>query len=194
MSADDRRRWYVFGTLLVVAGAGLSWILVRPMLLRGAQERAQIEQDAVSLSQFLTYDFQVEAHVEDEAWGKRKPLYDDAMLARLREALNAFVDLEVAQYGDAKDIYLSGVRPENPSDAARAAQARVRAAFPTHGEEIIRQFKEGVLEKAYKASPVVGGGVDPDLPRYDATYDDLVANFLPKARARIEEMTKSSQH
>jgi hypothetical protein len=189
MDTDDRRRWYVFGLFLVLAGAGLTWILVRPAVLRGAQERAQIEQDAVSLSQFLAYDFQVEEHAEDAAWGKRKALYDDEMLARLREALNAFLDLEVAEYGDAKDIYLSGVRPENPSDAARAAQAKVRAAFPTHGEKMIQQFKDGVLEKAYKASPVVGGGVDPDLPKYDATYDDLVANFLPKARKRIDEMT-----
>jgi hypothetical protein len=160
------------------------------MVLRGAQERAQIEQDAVSLSQFLRYDFEVEPHAEDEAWGKRKPLYDDEMLARLRAALEAFVDLQVAEYGDAKDIYLSGVRPEKPSDAARAAQTKVRAAFPTAGEKMIEQFKDGVLEKAYAASPAVGGGVDPDLTRYDATYDDLVANFLPKAKARIAEMTK----
>jgi hypothetical protein len=190
MSKDDRRGWYVWAMLLLVAGAGLSWILVRPMVLRGSQERAQIEQDALSLAQFLRYDFQVDAHVEDAAWMKRKALYDDEMLVRLRDALHAFLDLEVAEYGDAKDIYLSGVRPENPSDAARAAQKKVREAFPAHADEIIQQYKDGVLEKAYKASPAVGGGVDPDLPKYDATYDDLVANFLPKARARIEEMTK----
>ena len=32
-------------------------------------------------------------------------------------------------------------------------------------------------------------GIDPELPRYDQTYDDLVANFLPKARAPNDEMT-----
>ncbi len=188
MADDDRRRW-VFATLLVVAGAGTAWIVVRPMALRGGLERAQIEEDALSLAGFLRYDYHVEPRAEDAAWDKRKPLYDDAMLARLSETLNAFVDFEVAEYGDAKDVYLSGRRPERPSDAARAAEDRLRAALPSQTDAIVKQFKDNVLEAAYKASPKVGGEVDPDLPKYDEIYDDVVAKFLPEARARIARMT-----
>jgi len=185
----DRRLGYVFGLLLVVGGAGISWIVARHAFTHAALERAQIEEDAASLAQFLRYDFQVAPHAEDPAWDKRKPLYDDAMFARLRDALNAFVDFEVAEYGDAKDVYLTGRRPEVPSDAARAAQEELRAALPSQADAIIKQFQDGVLEQAYKASPKVASGVDPDLPKYDEIYDDVVATFLPKARARIASMT-----
>jgi hypothetical protein len=186
---DERRGRYVFGALLFLAGAGIAWIVVRDRVTRGDRERVQIEQDALSLAQFLRYDYRVDAHAEDAAWDKRKPLYDDAMFARLRETLTAFVDLEVAEYGDAKDVYLSGRRPERPSDAARAAEDRLRAALPSQAEAIVKQFKDDVLEAAYKASPKVGGEVDPDLPKYDEIYDDVVAKFLPEARARVARMT-----
>jgi hypothetical protein len=188
MATDVRRRWYLLGLVLFLAGAGLSWIVVRDRVTRDSRERAQIEGDAVSLSQSI--HFGAEPRDVDAAWAKRKPLYDDAMLAKLRDALNAFVEFEVAEFGDAKDVYLSGVRPETPSEAARAAHERLRTAFPSHADEIIKQFRDGVVEAAYRASPKVAHGFDPDLPRYDALYDDLVANFLPQARARIEELTK----
>jgi hypothetical protein len=185
---DVRRQW-VFGLFLVVAGAAL-WIFVIRDALPPSERawRAQIALDAPQLTQLLRYDFQLEnARPVEEAWAKRKALYDDEHLAELREKLTAFVDFEVAEYADAKEIYLSGKRPERPSQGALAAQERLRAAFPAEAEEMIAQFRDRVREVAYRSSPVVAGA-DPAAPRLDERHD-LVMKWLPEARARVAELT-----
>jgi hypothetical protein len=189
-------RWrYVIGALLVVAGAALWTFVVRPLM--GPSERewdAQIAQDALPLTQILRYDFRVEHAADiDAAWEKRRGLYDEEHLAELADRLTAFVEFQTAEYADAKHIYLSGSRPEKPSSATAIAHARLRAAFPGTSEEMISQFDQRVREEAYKASPKVAGGDDPDLAKYDAIYDDVVARWLPEAKATIRRLTEPAQ-
>ncbi len=189
-------RWkYVVGVLLVVAGAALWTFVVRPVMGPSARDwDAQIAQDALPLTQILRYDFQVENAAEiDAAWEKRRGLYDEEHLAELADRLTAFVDFQTAEYADAKDIYLAGRRPEKPSSATAVAHARLRAAFPGPSQEMISQFDERVREEAYKASPRVALGDDPDLAKYDAIYDDVVARWLPEAKATIRRLTEPAR-
>jgi len=190
----DTRLKYVVGALLVVAGAAL-WFVVKPHLPPSAREwEAQVAQDAIPLTQLLRYDFRVENAAEiDAVWEKRRSIYDEKHLAELAERLTAFVDFQTAEFADAKDIYLSGRRPEKPSSATAIAHSRLKAAFPVTSEEMISQFDKRVREAAYTASPKVAGGDDPDLPKYDAIYDDLVARWLPEARATIRRLTEPSR-
>ena len=189
---DTRRRW-VFGAFLVLAGAGLWMFVVAPIL--GPSQRtwqAQIELDSVPLTQALRYDVRLERVSQfDAAWAKRRVLYDEAHLADLRERLLTFVDFQVAEYADAKQIYLAGSRPETPSAAASAVHQRLAVAFPGEAATWISQFKQNVREAAYTASPAVAHDVDPDLPKYDSIYDDVVTKWLPKAKARVAELTRS---
>jgi len=188
----DTRRKAVVATLLVLAGAAL-WFVVRSQM--GPSERqwaAQIQQDALALTQVLRRDFRpgekAEAEV-DAAWAKRRPLYDAPHLAELGARLTAFVDFQVAEYADAKDIYLSGRDPAKPSTQALVAYDKLKQAFGADADVMISQFKDAVREAAFKASPKIGGEPDPDLPKYDAIYDDLVKTWLPQARARVERLT-----
>jgi hypothetical protein len=183
---------FLVGALLVLAGAALWVFVVQPLL--GPSERtwdAQIHQDSISLTQLLRYDFQVDDSATiDAAWEKRRQLYDAEHLDSLRWRLRAFVDFQVAEYGDARDIYQSGRRPETISTVASNAQTKLLQAFPADAPTMIEQYRERVREVAYKASPVVGGEVDPDLPKFDGIYQDVVANWLPKARAKVESLTE----
>jgi hypothetical protein len=189
------RRNFVLALLLVLAGAGAWVFVVRPLL--GPQESewdAQIAQDAAPLTQVLRYDLRVkDASAIDAAWEKRRALYDESHLAKLRETLLAFVEFQVAEYADAKEAYLAGRDPSKPSAQALVAQSKLRDAFGPVADEMIAQYKERVREAAYRASPVVGGGADPNLPRYDAVYDDLVSHWLPQARASVERLTSPAR-
>jgi hypothetical protein len=187
---DARRRTFL-AILLVFAGFAAGWVFLYPSIRRSRAADVQVTDDANTLTQFLGYEFQVEPHVEDPAWLKRKPLYDEEMLASLRRKLEAFVEFEAAEYADAKQIYLGGTLPDRRSQLAQDAEKRLREQFgPRISDAMAEQFRLSVREKAYQASPKVGGGADPDLPRYDELYDDLVRNWLPRARARIEELTR----
>ena len=99
----DSRRKAVVATLLVLAGAGLWLFVARPLL--GPPERdwqQQIAEDALPLTQLLRYDLRVtDTGQIDAAWDKRRSLYDASHLAQLRERLLAFVEFQVAEYGDA---------------------------------------------------------------------------------------------
>lgn len=188
----NSRLKYVIGALLVLVGAVMWLFVARPLL--GPSERewdAQIAQDAVPLTQLLRYDFRVVNAADiDAAWEKRRSLYDAKHLADLAERLTAFVDFQTAEFADAKDIYLSGRRPEKLSSATAIAHARLRAAFPATAAEMISQFDKRVREAAYTASPKVALGEDPDLTKYDEIYDDVVARWLPEARATIRRLTE----
>jgi hypothetical protein len=186
----ETRRKYVFALLLVLVGAG-AWFVVRPLLGPSAAEwNAQATQDAISLTQLLRYDLRVEDSAQiDAAWEKRRALYDEAHLADLRDRLNAFVDLQVREYGEAKDIYLSGRDPTRRSTSELALNERLRRAFGPAADQMFEQFGGRVREAAYKASPKVGGEPDPEAPRYDEIYDDLVKSWLPQARATVERLT-----
>ncbi len=190
---DVRRRVFI-AIMLVVVGAGLGWFVVVPQIRRPARKGQQVLQDAITLTQLLRYDFRIEdSKPIDEAWNKRRPLYDETMFRELRDDLTAFVEFQVAEYADAKDIYVSGRRPDESSDTARAAQEALRAAFGAEADVMIAQYAQRVRESAYKASPRVGGGLDPAMPRYDAIYDDVVTKWLPQAKARIRELTSPLQ-
>jgi hypothetical protein len=187
----ERRRMYVFAVLLVLLGAG-AWFAVRPLLGPSAEKwNAQVTQDAVSLTQLLRYDLRLENTGEiDAAWEKRRSLYDAEHLADLRERLSTFVDFQEREYGEAKDIYLSGRDPDRRSTAELVLNDRLRRAFgDAAAEQMLRQYAERVREPAYRASPKVGGGADPDALRYDEVYDDLVKTWLPQARATVERLT-----
>lgn len=186
------RRRYVTGALLVVAGAALWTFVARPLLGPSSREwEAQVAQDAIPLTQLLRYDFRVEDSAAiDAAWEKRRALYDASHLAELAERLTAFVDFQTAEYADAKDIYLSGRRPERPSSATALAHARLKEAFPDAAGEMIAQYDRRVREAAYTASPKVALGEDPDLTRYDEVYDDVVSRWLPEARETIRRLTE----
>lgn len=188
----DSRRKYVFGAFLVLAGAGLFVFVVRPALGPTEGEwSAQIDSDAVPLTQALRYDFRLEdAPQFDAAWAKRRVLYDEEHFATLRERLMAFIEFQVAEYADAKDIFQTGRRPEELSGPAQDAHAALRRAFPAQAEEMITQFRDRIREEAYKASPKVGGGADPDREHFDATYDDVIGNWVAGARARAVELTQ----
>lgn len=188
---DARRRLFL-SIVLVFLGFAVGWLVLSGPVRHRRLGDIQVLEDANSLTQFLGYEFQVEPHVEDAAWLKRKPLYDEEMLASLRRKLMAYVDFEVAEYADAKQIYLGGTLPDRRSQPALEAQQRLLAEFGDRvGAAMIADFRKNVREKAYIASPKVGGGADPSLLRYDELYDHLVADWLPKVRARIEELTKA---
>jgi hypothetical protein len=185
----------VVAVLLVFAGAGAWLFVVRPRLGPSAAEwEAQISADATPLTQLLRYDFRVESAPEvDAAWAKRRALYDEAHLATLRERLTAFVEFQVAEYADAKEAYLAGRDPTKPSTQALVAHTKLREAFGPVADEMIAQYKERVREAAYKASPKVGGGADPEAPKYDLVYDDLVTRWLPEARATVARLTSPAR-
>jgi hypothetical protein len=186
-----KRRMYVFAALLVLIGAG-AWFVVRPLLPPSAEQwNAQVTQDAVSLTQLLRYDFRVEDAAEVEAaWAKRRALYDEEHLGDLRKRLNAFVDFQVREYGYAKSIYLDGRSPAIASTGDAGLDEKLRRGFgESRADEMLGQFRERVREAAYKASPKVAAGADPDAPRYDEIYDDLVANWLPQARSTVDRLT-----
>lgn len=184
-------RWKaVVGVTLVLGGAAL-WFVIRPHLPFAERAwDAQMTQDATSLTQLVRRDLEIEpSPAIDAAWEKRRVLYDAEHLAKLRDRLLAFVDFQVAEYADAKEIYVAGRDPSKPSTQALVAQAKLREAFGPTADEMISQYKDRVREAAYKASPKIGGGADPDLPKYDAIYDDVVAHWLPQARATVERLT-----
>jgi hypothetical protein len=188
---SDRRTKYVRAAVLILIGAALFWFGVRPLLGRSdAAWEALVRQNSVELTQVLRPDPWVEDSPQiDAAWDKRRAQYDEEHLLVLRGRLMAYVDFVLAEWADAKNIYLSGRLPDKPTDNALAAQAKLKEAFGADADEMIKQFREHVREPAYKASPKVGGGLDPDLPRYDEMYDKLAADWLPKARARVERLT-----
>jgi hypothetical protein len=177
--------------VLVVLGAAAYWFGVRPLLgPSDATWREQIRRDALSLRDYLRPDPWVEDDPKVEAaWDKRRVLYDEKHLERLRERLDAYVDFEIAEWADAKNIYLSGRLPDKPSDNALAARTKLEEAFGDDAKPMIEDFAKGVREPAYRASPKVGGGIDPDLPKFDEAYDKLAAEWVPKARARIGKLT-----
>jgi hypothetical protein len=187
----ETRQRAVVATSLVLAGAALWMFVVRPLL--GPAERdwqTQIAEDSLPLTQLLRYDLRVTDVAKiDAAWEKRRALYDASHLAQLRERLLAFVEFQVAEYADAKEIYLAGRDAAKPSTQALVAQAKLREAFGEPAEKMISDFRDNVREAAYKASPKIGGEPDPDMPKYDAIYDDLVKTWLPQARAAAERLT-----
>lgn len=188
-------RWRaVVATVLVLAGAGL-WFVVRRYLPSSEREwTAQIATDALPLTQALAYERPLADTADfDRAWEKRRALYDAAHLARMRDRLTAFVEFQVAEYADAKEIYLAGRDPAKPSTNALLAQQRLRDEFGDQAKWMIEQYATSVREAAYKASPKVAGGADPDLPRYDERYDDVVTVWLPKARAAVERLTSPAR-
>jgi hypothetical protein len=191
----ETRQRAVVATLLVLAGAGLWLFVARPLL--GPPEldwQVQIADDALPLTQLLRYDLRISDTAKiDAAWDKRRVLYDASHLAMLRGKLLAFVEFQVAEYADAKESYVAGRDPGKPSTQALVAQARLREAFGPEAEKMISDFRANVRDAAYKASPKIGGGADPDLPKYDAIYDDLVAHWLPQARATAERLTSSAR-
>lgn len=191
----SKRRMHVFAVLLVLIGAG-AWFVVRPMLgPSAAQWDAQIRQDAVPLTQLLRFDFRVEdAAIVEAAWEKRRVLYDEVHLGDLRERLSAFVDFQVREYAEAKDIYLSGRDPGRPSMDELALNERLRRGFGEEAaQEMLRQYAERLREAAYRASPKVAGEPDPDAPRFDEMYDELVGDWLPQARAAVDRLTAPSR-
>lgn len=188
----EKRRMYVFAVLLVLVGAVAGILVMRSLGPSAAEWNAQITQDALPLTQLLRYDFRVEeAAAVEAAWDKRRPLYDATHLGDLRDRLNAFIDFQVREYGEAKAIYLSGSDPKRRSTAELALNDRLRAGFgDAAADEMLKQYAERVREAAYRASPKVAGGEpDPDAPRYDEVYDDLVKDWLPQARATVERLT-----
>jgi hypothetical protein len=192
----DPRRRAVIILFLLAAGAGVWLFVVRPFLGPSeAQWDAQVRQDALPLTQLLRYDFRVEdAQIVEAAWEKRRVLYDEAHLGDLRERLRAFVDLQVREYAAAKDIYLSGRDPARRSTEELALNERLRRGFGDEAaQEMLRQYGERVREAAYRASPKVAGEPDPAAPRFDEMYDELVAEWLPQARAAVERLTAPSR-
>ena len=190
-----KRRMHVFAVLLVLIGAG-AWFVVRPLLgPSSAAWDAQVTQDAVSLTQLLRYDLRVEdAGAVEAAWEKRRALYDAEHLADLRDRLNTFLDFQVREYGQAKSIYLSGTDPARHSTGELALNDQLRRGFgEAAAGEMLRQYGERVREAAYKASPKVGGQPDPEAPRYDEMYDDVVKDWLPQARAAVERLTSPTR-
>jgi hypothetical protein len=185
------RRSVVVGFSLIAVGVAAWIFVVRPFLPPSSALRdRQVVEDAIPLTQTLRYDFRLDdTSGVDAAWEKRKPLYSPEMLRRLAEALTSFVEFQVAEYGDAKDIYLAGREPQ-ASPPAAAAHARLREAFGAEADVMIEQYRQAVREKAYEASPRVAGGRDPSLLRWDAVYDDLVTAWLPMARTRIARITE----
>jgi hypothetical protein len=176
---------------LLAAGAGAWLFVVRPLLPRSeAAWEAQIEQHAIELIQLIRH----EPWIEDEseyaaAWEKRRALYDASHAEELRRRLLVYIDWDMAEYAEAKDIYVSGRAPGRPSRALLDAQARFRDAYGKFAEEMIEKSRRTLLEKAYLASPRVAQGNDPDLPAYDQFYDELRSNWLPRARDRVERLT-----
>ena len=69
----------------------------------------------------------------------------------------------------------------------------MREVFGKTADEMIQQYKDRVREAAYKASPAVAQGKDPDLPEYDKLYDDLVMKWLPETHAAIGRLTSPAR-
>ena len=186
-----RRRTHVFAALLLLIGAAAGLLVFSMLGPSAAEWNAQVTQDALPLTQLLRYDLRIDdAAAVEGAWAKRRVLYDDDHLADLRERLNAFVDLQVREYAAAKQVYLSGDDPARRSADESVLNERLRRAYGNSvADEMLRQFGERVRESAYRASPKVAGGADPEAPRFDEMYDDLVADWLPQARATVERLT-----
>ena len=187
----DKRQKAVVAVLLVLMGAAFWAFVVRPLMGPPAVVwEAQIRQDSIDLIQVIRPDPWVEDAPGWKAkWGVRKSLYDQAHLDELRARLLAFVEFELAEYAEARDIYRSGRYPERPTEAARAAQERLREAYGDEAQKMIDQFRNAVREPAFRASPAVAQGVDPDLPKYDELHERILVDWAPKARARVAELT-----
>lgn len=189
MSARAR---FLAAFLCLAAGAGL-WLIVRDRFLgpSDAEWQAQIAQDAADLVQILGH----EPWVEDDgrvfgAWEKRKALYDDERLGELRARLEAYVEADMAAHFEAKDVYLSGRRPENASGDLRGAYEALRRSFPARAESWIERWRKELLDPAYLNSPQVARGDDPDRIDFAAIHDTLREEWLPNARERIERLTR----
>jgi hypothetical protein len=196
----DRRRTILAALLLLAAGFGAGMVFRRPIARRLQAllpvTTEQVRLDAVSLLSVLAPDPRLPAVLPKDApewgpfweqWDARRARYSPEQLADLRARLEGFLDFLQAEYADAAEIYRTGRRPEDASDAARELRLRVRQDFGETGEALLRQADE-LREEAYKASPRVAG-VDPDLPDYGEKFDDLLRRWLPLAQARVAELT-----
>jgi hypothetical protein len=193
----DRRRTTLALVLLLALGMLAGWLARGPILGAFRSTRAvddeQVRSDAIDLLQVVRPDENLPAELPAEfwaVWDAQRRRYPPERLADLRQRLDAYLDFLQAEHADAREIYRNGLRPEGRSDAAEEARRRVRAAFGDFARTLEEQVDgpKGLREDAYKASPKVAG-FDPELPDYEEVYLDLVQNWFPRARARVDELT-----
>ena len=195
----DIRRKVTATILLLAFGAGVG-IILRPWIVRTVADvvplsdatwTEQVRLDAVSLLDVIRPDDRLPETLRDqpefwEAWDKRRRRYTPERLADLRTRLFDYLDFLHAEYAECADIYRSGIRPDQRSDAAEEARRRIRAGFGEFAATLERQADE-LREEAYRASPKVAGYA-PDEVNY-IELEEGFRTWLPRAQARVEELT-----
>lgn len=202
----DTRRRISIALVLVVAGvaAGMTFsaelrrafdaLVHGAVPLSEADWSEQVRRDAVTLLAVVAPDPKLPESLDDPSmaefnakWGERRAKYAVERLSDLRGRLHDYLDFLQAEYADCADIYLSGRRPETRSDASEEARRRVGAGFGEFAPTLLAQADQ-LREQAYRDSPKVAKGDDPDTVDFRLEYDDLRA-WLPRAHRRVDELT-----
>ncbi|MCE9634146.1 MAG: hypothetical protein K8T90_00445 [Planctomycetes bacterium] len=203
----DARRRTALAVLLVVSGVlagvffrvpilrALSGVVSATVPMTAAAWDEQVRLDAVSLLAVVAPDPKLPESLDDPAmaefnakWAERRAKYSPERLDDLRTRLHDYLDFLQAEHADCAEIYRSGRRPETRSDAAEEARRRMHTGFGVFADTLTKQADD-LREDAFRASPKVARGEDPDVTDFRQEYDDLRA-WLPRAHRRVDELTK----
>lgn len=197
---DARKRRVATLVVLLVSGVAAGVIFRGPLrdLVRGvvpasdADWDRQVAMDASSLLEVVRPD-RVGVDITSQklfrdAWDARRGRYPPEKLADLRERLRSYLDFLEIEHGECADIWRTGATPDRRSAASDAARDRVVRGFGELGPKLVRQADD-LREEAYRSSPRVAAGVDPDDTDFVAALEAL-RRALPACRRRVDELTE----